>query len=234
MASSGKVTINAEHLNDGDGTLQRALELWSCRNGPVPYNYWQSVYFGLLRDHGYNDEYYAQRPAPGPVERQARVRSLWQEIQKEQHGDDHAAAALIRVKAAGQSIGVKPSAPAPGIEATIAAADAAHAAAEPALIVDGGYGAFTQEELIPGQMSVADYAFGGSAALGRRDPIPLGSDTQFAGVGAEHPVRNLETEMFQLHTPRNASPVPTSDSPDRLLTSKDAEVIWECGRLCAH
>ena len=80
MASTGKIQINLEHLRDGDGALGRDMELWSCRNGPAPYNKWQSVYFALLREHGYEDEYWTQRRELSkdvPRERQERVRNLW-------------------------------------------------------------------------------------------------------------------------------------------------------------
>ena len=49
MAMSGQVAINPEDLRDGDGTMRRALELWSARKGPVVYNQWQSVYFAIIR-----------------------------------------------------------------------------------------------------------------------------------------------------------------------------------------
>jgi hypothetical protein len=58
MASSGNVTIDITQLREGDGSLKMALELWSIRNGPAPYNQWQSVYNELLREHGYSDEYW--------------------------------------------------------------------------------------------------------------------------------------------------------------------------------
>ena len=56
MASSDKVVVNAEHIAEHGGSLKRAMELWSSRNGPVNYNTWQSLYFALLRDHGLTDE----------------------------------------------------------------------------------------------------------------------------------------------------------------------------------
>jgi hypothetical protein len=49
MASSGKVVINIEDLRDGDGTLRRALELWSSRNDPVNYEQWRSLFSQLAR-----------------------------------------------------------------------------------------------------------------------------------------------------------------------------------------
>ena len=36
--------MSPDDLKDGDGTLRRALELWSCRNDPATYNQWQSVF----------------------------------------------------------------------------------------------------------------------------------------------------------------------------------------------
>ena len=99
MASSGSVTIDITHLREGDGSLKMALELWSIRNGPAPYNQWQSVYNELLREHGYKDEYWVQRKQLAtdlPKERQARIRKLYNEIQAELHGPDHQVASLIR------------------------------------------------------------------------------------------------------------------------------------------
>ena len=51
-----KVTINPEDLRDSDGTLFSTLQFWSCWNGPVIYNPWQSMYFALLREYGMVDE----------------------------------------------------------------------------------------------------------------------------------------------------------------------------------
>ena len=102
MASHGRVQVNPEHLRDGNGTLHRAMELWSCRNGAVAYNQWQSVYFTLLREHGYVDEYWAERGAAAgdhPSERQTRIRALWNVIQTELYGVDHAAAGLLASRA---------------------------------------------------------------------------------------------------------------------------------------
>ena len=99
MALSGNVTIDITQLREGDGSLKMALELWSIRNGPAPYNVWQSVYYELLREHGYEDEYWVQRRQLAkdlPKERQARIRNLWNEIQAELHGPDHQVASLIR------------------------------------------------------------------------------------------------------------------------------------------
>ena len=80
MAQSGRVNINPEDLRGGNGTMRRALELWSCRHGPVQYNQWQSVYFALIREHGYVDEEAAVGELPST--RQGRIRGMFHEIQE--------------------------------------------------------------------------------------------------------------------------------------------------------
>ena len=56
-ASSGqKVVINPDDLHGTDGTVLTGLRLWSSRNGPVTFQTWQSVYFGLKREFDANDE----------------------------------------------------------------------------------------------------------------------------------------------------------------------------------
>ena len=67
MALSGRIVINPEDLRDGNGTLRRALELWNSRRGPVQYNSWQSVYFSLIREHGYADESAIQGETPSDM-----------------------------------------------------------------------------------------------------------------------------------------------------------------------
>ena len=92
MASSGRVVINPEDLRDGNGTLRRALELWSCRNGPVRYNEWQSVFFQLAKRADLSDE---DAPEDESLSvKQRRVRELFNEIQEACHGPDHMAVAL--------------------------------------------------------------------------------------------------------------------------------------------
>ena len=87
MASSGRVNVNPEDLRGGDGTMRRALELWSCRHGPVRYNQWQSVFFALIREHGVKDEGAVKKEPPS--DKQARIRALYSEIQEATHGPDH-------------------------------------------------------------------------------------------------------------------------------------------------
>ena len=102
MALSGKVTINPEHLQGGNGTLHRALELWSCRNGPVQYNTWQSVFFGLIRDHGYKDE--GAVDGETSSQRQKRIRTEYNEIHLSIHGPDYLAAALLSQKSERETV----------------------------------------------------------------------------------------------------------------------------------
>ena len=96
MASSERIIVNPEHLRDGNGTLRRALELWSCRNGPVQYNQWQSVFFALIMEHGMEDE--EALPGESQSGRQKRIRGMHQEIQEALHGPDHLAVVLLRKK----------------------------------------------------------------------------------------------------------------------------------------
>ena len=93
MASSERVVINPDHLLSGDGSLRTALWLWSSRNEPILLNKWQSLYFGLIRDHGYSDEEAAA--GESAADRQVRMKRLYTEIQSEVHGQDHKAAALL-------------------------------------------------------------------------------------------------------------------------------------------
>ena len=94
MALSERAAVNPEDLRGTDGTVRRALELWSCRNGPVPYNAWQSVFFELIRDHDAQDE--GKEPGETQAAKQKRIRKLYNEIQEELHGPDHLAEALLQ------------------------------------------------------------------------------------------------------------------------------------------
>ena len=97
MASSGRVQVDPEHLRGGDRTLRRAMELWSCRNGAVPYNKWQSVYFALIR-RGYEDRTAPFWPdtAVGETqqEKQKRIREMYVAVQTDLHGPDYLALAV--------------------------------------------------------------------------------------------------------------------------------------------
>ncbi len=55
MAPGGRVEIDPDDLQNGDGTLRLAMKLWCAKHGPVQYNAWQLVFFALMRDHGYVD-----------------------------------------------------------------------------------------------------------------------------------------------------------------------------------
>ena len=104
MASIGRVKIDPEHLRDGDGTVLRAMELWSARNGPVNYNYWQSIYFQLVKPpYGLKDilatssRMYDPRPVPAnesAKEKQTRLQRMHEEVQFDLYGPDHRAQAL--------------------------------------------------------------------------------------------------------------------------------------------
>ena len=93
MASSDKVVVNAEHIAEHGGSLKRAMELWSRRNGPVNDNTWQSLYFALLRDHGLIDEDVVA--GEGQSDMQKRIRARYHEIQSEVHGPDHLAQSIL-------------------------------------------------------------------------------------------------------------------------------------------
>ena len=54
MASSEKVVMNLEDFEGSDGTVRHAMDIWSARRGPIKYNQWQSLYFGLVRS-GFKD-----------------------------------------------------------------------------------------------------------------------------------------------------------------------------------
>eukprot|EP00973_Karenia_brevis_P004266 585753-Karenia_brevis.AAC.1 len=62
-----------EDVQDGDGTLYRALELWASRKGPVKYNQWQSAYFTFLR-LGYVDP--ERERGEGRTQTQMRIQRL--------------------------------------------------------------------------------------------------------------------------------------------------------------
>ncbi len=103
MAASDKVEVNPEHLLGGDGkpatTLQMAMTVWSRKNGPVTYNKWQSLYFALIR-MDYKDELPAEmRTVPPQAGQQARIRQLYNDIQREVHGSDYLALSYVKAGA---------------------------------------------------------------------------------------------------------------------------------------
>eukprot|EP00973_Karenia_brevis_P001838 251006-Karenia_brevis.AAC.1 len=79
MAASGFANLTMEDIQDGDGTLKRALELWASRKGPVKYNQWQSAYFALIR-LGYVDP--EKEQGEGRIQTQMRIQRLYIEIQQ--------------------------------------------------------------------------------------------------------------------------------------------------------
>ena len=62
----------------------------------MQYNVWQSVYFALIRDHGWSDE--EAVVGESQSNRQRRIREMYNGIQQSLHGPDHLAAALTRTR----------------------------------------------------------------------------------------------------------------------------------------
>ena len=46
---SGGQAITSESVQGGDGSITKALELWSSRNVPIDFNDWQKLYWALVR-----------------------------------------------------------------------------------------------------------------------------------------------------------------------------------------
>ena len=92
MASSEKVVMNLEDFEGSDGTVRHAMDIWSARRGPVKYNQWQSLYFGLVRS-GFKDSEAVEDEDQSAL--QDRIRKMYREIQSEHHGSDHAVQATI-------------------------------------------------------------------------------------------------------------------------------------------
>ena len=104
MASSGSVVINPDHLECGDGTVTMAMQLWSCRNEPVQYNAWQSVYFQLCKQ-GLTDD--GAVPNETAADRQKRIRRMYEMLQTEAHGPDFKAEAA-KLARAGEGVQLRP------------------------------------------------------------------------------------------------------------------------------
>ena len=97
VVSAAVAVINPDDLRNMDGTLRTALTLWSCRNGPVPYNTWQSIFFALLRRADIDDD---EAPdGESASMRQARIQAMHREIQRQMHGPDHIAAGYLNAAA---------------------------------------------------------------------------------------------------------------------------------------
>ena len=92
MAARGRVEINPEHLEGGDGTLIAGLQMWSARNRPLKFTAWQSLYWSLRREHFAKD---ASMEGWSPSQHAAQIRSTYEGIQLECHGPDFRAQALI-------------------------------------------------------------------------------------------------------------------------------------------
>ena len=92
MASSEKVVMNLEDFEGSDGTVRHAMDIWSARRGPINYNQWQSLYFGLVRS-GFKDTEAVEDEGQSAL--QDRIRRMYRDIQSEHHGSDHAVQATI-------------------------------------------------------------------------------------------------------------------------------------------
>ena len=46
---SGGQAITSESVQGGDGSITKALELWSSRNDPIDFNDWQKLYWALVK-----------------------------------------------------------------------------------------------------------------------------------------------------------------------------------------
>ena len=117
MAQSGKITIKPEHIDDHDGTLRSAMEMWNVRTGPVSYNQWQSAWFTMLRGHGVTDE--DARAEEPRAETQERMKTMYEEVQTVNFGSDHRAEALKKQRRAERA--PSPAVPAEGEGSTIVA-----------------------------------------------------------------------------------------------------------------
>ena len=84
-ATDERATVIAEDVSGSDGTLRTTLRKWAGRQGPVTYNKWQSVFWTLRRDYGL-DEHDLEGATQSQV--QSRMKSLYQDIMVECHGED--------------------------------------------------------------------------------------------------------------------------------------------------
>ena len=94
MAGSGRIRIDLSQLQSGDGSLKTALDMWLAQNGPVKYNSFMSVYFGLIREHGYVDEMAPSEESASA--RQTRLKDLYNEMQSNLYGAKHVQEAVLR------------------------------------------------------------------------------------------------------------------------------------------
>ena len=88
---SQKVEISQEDVRGHDGTLSSAATMWMCRNGPLVYNKFQSLYFGLKR-MGFEDS--DEVMGETREEKQKRLKAKWNELSIDVHGSDYLAEAM--------------------------------------------------------------------------------------------------------------------------------------------
>ena len=84
-ATNERATVIAEDVSGSDGTLRTTLRKWAGRQGPVTYNKWQSVFWMLRRDYAL-DEPDLEGATQSQI--QSRMKTLYQDIMVECHGED--------------------------------------------------------------------------------------------------------------------------------------------------
>ena len=81
MASKERVTVDEDDIAGHDGDVDSAMRLWLGINGPVHYNQWQSLYFGLIREFQLEDKDMPDGETRGQL--QLRLRRLHKECHLE-------------------------------------------------------------------------------------------------------------------------------------------------------
>ena len=85
MALKESVTVDKDDIAGHDGDVDSAMKLWLGIHGPVHYNQWQSLYFGLIRDFQLEDRLKPDGETRGQL--QLRLRQLHRERHVEIHGE---------------------------------------------------------------------------------------------------------------------------------------------------
>ena len=70
--------ITPESVQGGDGSITKALELWSSRNDPIDFNDWQKLYWALVRS-GFQE---VSPPEEARQQRVQKIAGLWRTIQE--------------------------------------------------------------------------------------------------------------------------------------------------------
>ena len=78
MASAGRIQITQDEIR-GCTTMREALVRLIQLRGLPAYPQWQSMFFGLIREHGFAEDPDAM-PGTSLSDKQAHAHDLWQEI----------------------------------------------------------------------------------------------------------------------------------------------------------